>query len=776
MPRPTSRRSPLRRVAVERLEGRELLTVYPNVGAYPIPMNPNPPSGTGAFYQTQASGLNADGSTVANPVVAAGTQTLDDVTYQLKALQTGSTITFGGNPYTVYSAVPDPMTIASAYNHTARYYDNGELAGGQIDFASTAPTSLNGGNPTALSSSPATSPYTNDYVYVTQPASGAGIFIPNLPGTGKNDGLTANVYWTNDPYIGQPGYSPNGPSYHLEPYGFALDPRVVNEPIFFYNLTPDGSASTGQTFLPANVPNQPATNPEPPFNTWLHLVQGQDHQGVNWRTDFATAVNNLIGQNNWPFPYASWTYNNNPSAPAGGIYFPYQPQPGFQSNTLRYYTPSGSWDELENTSGLFVRQDGSIELPADPATGQPIPLVTQTWDSSQRFSILNLTSRLVPSTVDEYPGNEVYFAGNAYLPGQAGVWTSFKNYTVFDSNGLSYRRPDTWLGLQGDSADAVQRWDYAVVNGANTEPGGQANKPFIMDASNQNGQITAQFQDSNSMMVAELPSSVSAKLYDATYYVDTGSGYVKVATLGQTWQPWSLSGTGQWQNTPWQTGYGSVVPSLTVYQNQLPSDVTVAITTSIGTWNSGGRTIAWNTVRNWQAGDANAVGQAPEFFTVNATTTNTNYKFLVVLTDASGTTLTGPAGRAPTAVLDYSAVGFRSAAVDQIHSALNALPPGRQAAGDLHDLAVTALAYRRNIDTLTSLIRHRPRDVPDFRRDLTTSARVRIATQAMTADIRRTSEFLLRRDLPIVRTRFVLHQLEARINRYTNRVARLTGF
>ena len=206
---------------------------YPNVGTIPIPMQPDPTAGTTFRYQDPLSGttFNDDGTNSQNPVSDAGTQTVGGVTYNLKKLQSSDSITFKGQQFTVYSAVPQNMTINYAYQNASQYYDPNSLLipGTQtkiIDF--TIPTTINGGNATDLAANqppntPQTSSYTGEKVYLTKPPTDPNslYFVPNLPNsTGSHNGLTANIYFVGDPFLGKSGYWPNTSSY-IDDAGFS---------------------------------------------------------------------------------------------------------------------------------------------------------------------------------------------------------------------------------------------------------------------------------------------------------------------------------------------------------------------------------------------------------------------------------------------------------------------------------------------------------------------------------------------------------------------------
>ena len=83
---------------------------YPYVGNYPVPMQP----GKTFPYQDPLfqGAYNSDGTNSLNPVISAGTQTVPSgVTYNLQTLTSSTGITFKGQNYTVYSAVPQTATI-----------------------------------------------------------------------------------------------------------------------------------------------------------------------------------------------------------------------------------------------------------------------------------------------------------------------------------------------------------------------------------------------------------------------------------------------------------------------------------------------------------------------------------------------------------------------------------------------------------------------------------------------------------------------------------------
>jgi len=607
-------------------------------------MQPNPP-GTTFPYQDPLSGgaFNTDGTNSLNPVISAGTQTVSSVTYNLQKLQSSDSITFKGQNYTVYSAVPQNMTIDNAYKNSSQYYDPTSLT--NIDF--TIPSTINGGNPTALATnqppnSPTASAFTGEKVYLTKAPTDPNsyYFIPNLPNsTGSHNGLTANIYFVGDSYIGKPGYAPDTSTYpngapHLTPYGWASDPRYVNMSYQINHLDSTGGGSSGTTTITANNP----------VNYWKHTIQGYDSSVANIT---AQIIQGVQGDANYPFPpgtssqFLNWLFTyQNPNYTQNGVYFHVQPKPGFQRNLLRYYTAWGAADIYNQSSDLFVRADGTIELPAvqnAKGTWQYAPIVAQTWDGSQRFTLLNQTKSQVPSTYDDYPGYEYYLPGNVYLPGKAGVVTAYVNYLVWDSTGaLDYRQTDQWLGLKGDGVSDVTTWAYAPVSGQLTEPGGQGNKPYMFGAGNNAlGQYILRLQASNSFGVARLLSTdLQGKLYDASFYgnLNDGKGYQKAATISYQWQPWTIDGTSQatWVASP---SYGAGVAQLT-YANKLGGQV--AITADQSSWDSAGRTLPWETVQQVDPSQLSQYGSTlnnPIWgnYIIVGTATNANTQYLIVL-------------------------------------------------------------------------------------------------------------------------------------------------
>jgi hypothetical protein len=577
---------------------------YPQDKSYPTPMGDR-------FFLTQ--GFNTDGTLQANPVVDASTTTVDGVTYLLKKLSSDDSVTFTDDnktsqSYVVYSAIPVEMTIPYAYQHLQNFFP--ELSGNLLSNVEDAQLSA-----------PAKTIIPEDNSLVkTIPT---GFLIPNLPNTDNHEGATANVYWTIDPWVG------NTAKDHMVPYGWAVD-SISDMAILFKGLAADGGSANSGFDKQINFPAAPFGYQN---NYWKSLLSMTSSQV---QSIFAQAT----ASQTYPFPQPTWLQN--------GVYLPYQPMPGFTMNLIRWYTPWGTWNLVNNTSGLFVRQTGEVELPTYDNGNKLYPLVVQTWDGNQRYTVINKADAAVPSTQDQYPGSEYYFAGNVYLPNKAGVITAYNNYRIYDSTGkLNPRQSDIWLGLKGDAIKNIMVWDDA--NG--TEPGGQANKPYMMGADislhddNNLTYYTFRLEHANSFMIAKLPQAQDAqKMYSTTLYVDLADskGYQKVATLSYQWQPWTIADDGTWALSPKGDITGAWIP--TISDVSTSKDLAAFITFAKGgKWDPVNRVMPWNGVQPGQSAiytgaEVNKLGAAPYFYNLTASiaeTQTTKAKFLVVL---------GPAG------------------------------------------------------------------------------------------------------------------------------------
>ena len=429
------------------------------------------------------SSYNSDGTLASNPVIYEGTETVNGITYVKKKLTSGSTITFNKKSYTVYSSVPDYMTIASAYKSK----------------------NINSGNASTIStaSGDKTSIYSGDPIQLALNEEGSEYYIPNLPNTAGHNGLTENVAWTVDPYANISTYTPS--STHGPQHGWAFDSEKLQFAITWNKLDSTGGNDSGSVTL------QDSTSD--------HLIDS-----IKGTYD-PNQISPLI-DSSYPFPDpTTWLKE--------GAFVNYQPIPGFQVNFLRTYTPWGAWTLLQNTCGLFVRKGGGVELPLD-STNTPYPLVAQTWDS-QQFTVLNLTDGPVPATNDQYPGDEKYYMGNTYLPGEAGVVTKWLHYPSNPmANQPDERDSDGWLGFKNDKQEDVMAW-----NDAGGDLGGQGRKPYMIGAAEYSFSPPLKFrvEHSNSFWYNRVSDSSSHdNMYKISYYVDPGSGtYYK---LGEIWWTW----------------------------------------------------------------------------------------------------------------------------------------------------------------------------------------------------------------------------------------------
>lgn len=539
-------------------------------------------------------GYNIDGTQQSNPVVDAEIKEFNGVSYILKKLQNEESINFDTKNYIVYSVVPQELSIDYAYKNIRNYYDANSVKDLDINY-DQLPPQLNEGKPTSpVNSVPEQTvvPGNNDQVFVINSA----LYIPNLPNSpGLHDGATANVYWSVDPYINRQGYQPNGPNYHMIGYGWSVESRDINKSIYLQNLTNDGGTSLGAVFV---------EQAQPPFNYFKKLVQHQYSVDNYLNTIDANKAT-------YPFPKPNWLKH--------GIYMPLNPMPGFQRNFIRWYTPWGAWNLLNNTSDIFVRSDGSVELPAyqQDGTWKMYPLVRQTWDGTQRFTVINQTDNIVSEVHTSYPGDENYYPGTVFLPDSAGVLTSGENYTIYDGTAtLRPREPDIWFGLKGFGPKDVAIWDDANKS----EPGGQANKPYMAGGNiskDNNGQTvyTCRLQSSNSFMIANLSQEVQNNSYKASFYIDAGDGkYQLVATLFYTWQPWMVK-NGKWESN---NSGGSMVPQITAVDANYRNLVSyVSLTGGQGVYN----------------GEQNLLGNTAYYYTILDVGNSPNKRFLIQLTN-----------------------------------------------------------------------------------------------------------------------------------------------
>jgi len=504
--------------------------------------------------------------------------------------------------YTVYSTVPQQMTIAYGYAHPYPYFDQTQLP--SWSNGTIAPPSANDSiNCGSTSATAAGTSQTGDNTPVlvavnsnSQCQQWSQFYIPYLPNTksqnGLSDldhkGLTENIVWNADEYMqvgNDPNYFPQAE--HLFQYGWAFDPRNVGQTITWNALNNIASGGPSQPLLSIE-PGQPNSS----GNSLIWTVQGKYwcNDPVQCASQDFSKIQQLLPQfPEYPFPDpTTWLKN--------GAFVPYQAMPGFQRNLLREFTPSGTFAILNNSSGLFVRKDGSVEFPLD-RNGEPYPPVIQTWDGNQQFVALNLTSGAITATNDSYPGDEVYYLGNTFLPNQAGVVTRWAYYpwTALDPNGefkpfflngtikhiADQRLSDGWLGMKDDLPENVLAWNNGTqVGQIDTDlVGGQARKPYMFSADEEfgnDGQIPLnkntpfppanvnlrhilQIEHSNSFNLWRVTNADGAqmqqtKMYKTSLYAtDTNGNYVLIASLTWTFMPnWGF--TDDTQPVVWASG------------------------------------------------------------------------------------------------------------------------------------------------------------------------------------------------------------------------------
>ncbi len=516
-----------------------------------------------SIYSFQYAGYNTDGTSVKNPVVFDSLYSPGNgLTYLLKRLAQNISIDFYDTTYTVYSAVPDYMTINYAYTSSSfysDYFDSNQITTNNIPALIPA-AQLNGGQRSLYA--PDTSSYENWPVWRIYNTDDSKFYLPNLCNTvdALHDGLTENVAWTVDPNYQSPFYAISNSDYtgsHLIPNGWSFIPGNIQAELVWRNIQPDGG--TEGTYY--------AIQQETGRNAVLDEIQGSYPLMGPGNT-----IQSLIATP-WPFPVLPTTWL------PYGIFLSYQACPGFQKNTLRKYTPWGTVTDFTNTSGVFVRNNGDVEIPYPPVPGttdqvgaqSPCPLVMQTWDGEQRFVILNLTSQVIPSTTDDYPGLEYYYMGNSYLPQMAGILQFNKNYAIDDNVQPAHMRAsDCWLGYRGDQTEDVMNW----ITGNGQDPGGQGRKPYMVNGAqwlvnNPSGGLIKSYHVSllcsNSFFQILIPDAQAVNtMYTATLYVDPRQGtYYPVCSLSYTYQT-GYSGQVNGSGTTWTTsapaGQGSWVP------------------------------------------------------------------------------------------------------------------------------------------------------------------------------------------------------------------------
>lgn len=534
---------------------------------------------TDAFFRTTVYGsspaiaFNPDGTRQDNPVIrdtaaenGAGNVS-GGIVYYLYKLRDNGTITFDGQPYTVYSAVPENMHADYAYQKgkLTTYYDAEGLKRLAIDAATVLnPSTVKQGQKSVLDGSDVLTASTT----LNRAGSGNRIepYLPLLTSASTPSmPLMDHVVWQTDPYVNHAGYTHG----HIFQYGWVLDPRKVTDTVVWVPIAADGGGQAGGWIRVEDSSN------------YLKTMIGLKKSSVD------TLLSNPLLKV-MPYPLPVYLYQ--------GAFLPLQPQPGFQRNLVRKNTPWGTICPLSGTSDLFIRQNGEVEIPAyqvsleRPGRGtgdggsapplKPYPLVLQSW-ADNTVVILNSRDKAVPSAVTSYPGDEVYYLGNTYLPGKAGIPpTISRDYNVIDASNLSDpskvspRAGDGFLGLLGDAPSDVMQWDLG--GGADQgEPGAQMNKPYMMnvftyrDATFGNKTVFTVMQ-SNSFWLVRGNYVPPEKMYGFTIYYSLNHGpYQKWATLSYEKLALSfdrnVSGAPVWQNAQGDTYWW--LPRITTFSS-----------------------------------------------------------------------------------------------------------------------------------------------------------------------------------------------------------------
>ncbi len=552
------------------------------------------------FPEGPATALHPDGTLVSNPVVDRGMLIFDRLVYDLRSLSQGDSIRIGTEKShfseVVYSMVPVLATTDYAYGHLKEYYldDSKNTVHPDPMPVTRRPGTINDGARSSIGPSPTASSYdANTPVYLASNNAKDNLhyFFPNLPNgrdaSGYTDhlGLTENVCWTFNPFL----YTFRNRTYDTGLFwrfchGWASPSENANQTVQWNKMD---DTNLNQANPGGAAPLQLSANSGGDLvSATILALKGKT--AAELATLFSGWVNTNANQNN-----PNWTsVQQLPSWLASGAFVTYQPMPGFQCNLLRQNTPAGTYTMAENTSMLFVRNTGQVEIPAasngTSVTGS-VPLVLQTW-TDQRFVLYNALTEVVPSTQDQYPGEEYYYLGNTYLPRRAGVvnrWTHYPRMTLVSATGQPQpdeRDTDCWLGLRGDQPWDVMAWmtGYVRPPGIHPQPndlgymelGGQARKPFMLGASQQLKTSTGatvletlRLENSNSFWWVQVPKKDSSLkgMYAATLCVDPDGkgnlGYLPVAKIWWKWVPQSFdlsSGVYTWSAK--KSELGSWVP------------------------------------------------------------------------------------------------------------------------------------------------------------------------------------------------------------------------
>jgi len=476
------------------------------------------------------------------PNTSIGGQAVNILTHRLTS---DPKISLDGKSYSVYAMVPEYMTVKKAY----------ELS------------KINGGKKSTFNVSDGS--YSTQKLYLAKNEDRHKYYLPNLysenvNATDKHDGLTQYVIWPVDPYAAiSDERIAKFDSNHKAMNGWGFIQGNLIQAIVWKTLGPDGGTDLAiDVVLQQSVKDHLETVCSAAYLTSDAISTMTEHLTKHPYPQFGTGV--TIN------PIEAWLKK--------GAFLGYVAFPGFQRNYLRRYTAWGTWNLLNNTSGLFVRKDGGAEISAildskgNPI--KPVPLVVQTWED-QSFVIINKSGKAISGCATMYPGDENYYQQNVYLDSYAGLVPSTKFYAVYDNNGNAEDREiDGWLGLKDDRLEYPLAWNnyYDGIsndggNRTNNEPGGQARKPYMLGAFEfHNGDSIYKkfrFQHSNSFLAVRTDEGwLKDKMYKATYYADWGQGYKAICSISYKWMAWDAS-TGsdpKWQDPGSKDSRGVWVP------------------------------------------------------------------------------------------------------------------------------------------------------------------------------------------------------------------------
>ena len=489
-------------------------------------------------------GYEIDGSRHDNPVIFDSSKTVAGLNYVRRKLTSGASIKINNTDFTVFANIPEMSTTEWAYKNPSVYF----LVSGD-NQPPTGP--INGGAPSTIATRPSGSAYAEKEAVYKITGTGDAHFLPNLPNgraadgtTLDHGGLTEHVAWT------------------VNPYRFTTYQFDSATPQKFSRGWATPSINAGQHVEWNKLKVDADGNQMPDKKLILYDVAAlavAKRDLLKETVELSTLVSDMDGLlASIQKDYLNPAIQTSPVWLKKGAFLTYQPMPGFQRNLLRDFTPAGTYTMAENTCDLFARADGSVEVPAviqnlngTSTATRPYPLVVQTW-TDQQFTLLNLLKDPVPSTQDQYPGEEAYYLGNTFLPNSAGVITSWNHYPKMLTNLPDERDSDSWLGLAGDSPWDVMTWNKgdAANDLGKGEEGAQARKPYMFGASVQVNSGSdprtiwkLRLEHSNSFWWYQVPITDDSlrKNYQATLYLDPGNGYVPVARIWYDWQWWSFT-------------------------------------------------------------------------------------------------------------------------------------------------------------------------------------------------------------------------------------------